>query len=139
MSKTASARFYRCSNKKISFRHGVMNLINFQQWLKESLSWKVWIFNWKRNNNNKKCLGIYWSILITSLSQTNPKPVVLYWSHFLKTGFSVAYHISFRSQWVCPSSNHTYSHGWLLLGSLKNETLYVSRFARLFSCFATLV
>ena len=33
MSKTASARFYRSSKNKVSFRHGVMNLINFWQWL----------------------------------------------------------------------------------------------------------
>jgi len=30
----------------------------------------------------------YWSILITSPPQTNPKPVILYWTHFLKTSLS---------------------------------------------------
>jgi len=35
-----------------------MNLINFQQWLKESLSWKVWIFKWKKNNKNKRALEL---------------------------------------------------------------------------------
>jgi len=29
MSKTASARFYRSSKNRVSFRQGVMNLINF--------------------------------------------------------------------------------------------------------------
>jgi len=73
-----------------------------------------------KENNNKKSLKIYWSILITSPSQTNPKPVILHWSHFLKTSFSQAYQSFSWSQWVCPSSNHAYSHGWLLLGTLKN-------------------
>jgi len=47
----------------------------------------------------------------------------LCWTYFLKTSFSLAYHISFLFQWVCSSSNHAYSHGWLLLELLKNETL----------------
>jgi len=138
MSKTASARFYRCSNKR-EYRsdRDLVNLINFRWWLEREINWKGLIF--MEENNNKKSLGIYWSILMTSPSQTIPKPLILYWSHFLKTSFSLAYHISFRSQWVCPSNNHAYSHGSLLFESLKLKTLYVSRFARLFSCFAILV
>jgi len=115
----------------------MVNLINFEWWLERELSRKVLIF--KEENNNRKNLGIYWSILITSPSQTNPKPLILYWSHFLRTSFSLVYHISFRSQWVYSSNNHAYSHGWLLLESLKLETLYVPRFARLFSCLAIIV
>jgi len=102
MSKTASARFCRCSNKK-EYRSDreLVNLINLRWWLEREISRKGLIF--------------------------------------LRTSFSLAYHISFRSQWACSSNNHTFSHGWLLLESLKLETLYVPRFARLFSCFAILV
>jgi len=105
MSKTASAQFYRCSNKR-EYRSDMelVNLINSIWWLEREISWKGLIFT--EENNNKKSLGIYWFILITSPSQTNPKPLILYWSHFLKTSFSLTYHISFRSQWVCSSNNH---------------------------------
>jgi len=87
MSKTASVRFYRCSNKR-EYRSDreLVNLINFRWWLEREISWKGLIL--MEENNNKKSLGIYWSILITSHSQTNPKPLILYWSHFLKTTFS---------------------------------------------------
>jgi len=60
-------------------------------------------------------------------------------------GFWMYTYVPLRSPMWCvlwvadSSSNHAYSHGWLLLESLKNETLCVSRFARLLSCFATLV
>ena len=70
-----------------------------------------------------RCLGIIGSSWWQILHKPNPKPRTLCWTYFLKTSFSLAYHISFRFQWVCSSSIHAYSHGWLLLKSLKNETL----------------
>ena len=138
MSKTANARFCRCSNKReYCSDKELVNLIYLRWWLEIEISRKGLIFT--EENTNKKSLEIYWSILTTSPSRTNPKPLILYWSDFLTTSFSLAYHISFRSQWVCSSNNHAYSHGWFLLESSMLETLYVSKFARLFSSFAILV
>jgi len=84
---------------------------------------KGFVFCFKRKYNNKKRLEIIGSSWRQILHKPNPAPRTLCWTYFLKTSFSLAYHISFRFQWVCSSSNHTYSHGWFLLESLKNETL----------------
>jgi len=65
----------------------------------------------------------YWFVMVQILHKPNPKPRTLCCTYFLKTSFSLAYHISFRSQWVCFVSNHAYFHGWLLLKFLKLETL----------------
>jgi len=99
-----------------------MNSIKFLQWLKESSKVKVGIFNGLKTKNKKR-LGIIGSSWWQTLYKPNPKPITLCWTYFLKTCFSLAYHISFRSQWVCSFSNHAYFHGWLLLESLKLETL----------------
>ena len=84
---------------------------------------KGFVFCFKRKYNNKKRLGIIGSSWWQILHKPNPKPRTLCWTYFLKTSFSVAYHISFWFQWLCSSNNHAYSHGWLLLESLKNEIL----------------
>jgi len=90
--------------------------------IRRELNCKVGIFS-GFENDNKKRLGIIGSSWRQILHKPNPKPRTLCWTYFLKTNFSLAYHISFRFQWVCSSSNHAYSHSWLLLESLKNETL----------------
>lgn len=74
-------------------------------------------------NNNKKRFEIIGSSWWQILHKPNPKSRIVCWTYFLKTSFSLAYHISFRPQWVCFSSNHAYFHGYLLLKSLKLETL----------------
>ena len=92
----------------------LLNSINYYEWLgEESLVEKL----------GKKRLGIIGPSWWQTLHKPNPKPRTLCWTYFLKTSFSLAYHISFRSNWVCFSSNHAYFHGWLLLKSLKLETL----------------
>ena len=101
----------------------LLNSINFYEWLGESSVEKLGFLTVKQNNN-KKHLGIIigpsgWQ----TLHKPNPKPRTLCWTYFIKTSFSLAYHISFRSQWVCFSSNHAYFHGWFLLKSLKHQTL----------------
>jgi len=101
----------------------LLNSINFYEWLGESSVEKLGFLTVKQNNN-KKHLGIIigpsgWQ----TLHKPNPKPRTLCWTYFIKTSFSLTYQISFRSRWVCFSSNHAYFHGWLLLKSLKLETL----------------
>ena len=90
--------------------------------IRREINFKVGIFK-GFENNNKKRLGIIGSSWWQILHKPNPTPRNLCWTYFLKTSFSLAYHISFRFQWVCSYSNHAYSHGWFLLESLKNETL----------------
>jgi len=89
---------------------------------RRKFSWKVWDFNGLKRII-KSALGLLVHHDDKPFTNQNPKPRTLCWTYFLKTSLSLAYHISIRSQWVCCSSNHAYFHDWLLLKSLKLETL----------------
>jgi len=71
MSKTASARFYRSSKKRVSFQQRVVQFNYLLLVIRRRVSVEKGLI-FTVENNNKKVPWDYWFILMTNPSQTKP-------------------------------------------------------------------